>query len=43
MEPERKDQRAHDVDEVEQDVSEREEPTLPFASEGLEQVRDTHC
>jgi hypothetical protein len=43
MEPETKDQRTQDAEEVEQSVREREEPTLPFASEGLEQLRDSHC
>ena len=42
MERERKDQRKKDAEEFEQEHSERQETTLPFASEGLEQVRDTH-
>jgi hypothetical protein len=40
-----KDRRPHDPEEVEQERISREqrETTLPFASEGLEQVRDGHC
>ena len=43
MERERKDQPAQNAEEVEQDNSKRQETTLPFASEGLEQLRDSHC
>ena len=42
MEPERKDQRTQDTEESEQKHRERRETTLPFASEGLEQVRDSN-
>ncbi|WFU44018.1 hypothetical protein QA640_17150 [Bradyrhizobium sp. CB82] len=43
MEPETKDPPAKDAKKVEQDIRERQETTLPFASEGLEQLRDSHC
>jgi hypothetical protein len=46
MEPESgKDRRTRDPEEVEQERISREqrETTLPFASEGLEQMRDSHC
>ncbi|MGV7218147.1 hypothetical protein [Bradyrhizobium sp. UFLA05-112] len=43
MEPERKDQQTQDAEELKQEHSERQETTLPFASEGLEQLRDSHC
>ena len=42
MERERKDQRKHEAEELEQEHSEQRKTTPPFASEGLEQVRDTN-